>query len=152
MDYTVHGILQARILERVAFPFSRGSSQPQVSNPGLPYCRQILYQLSHKESPRILELVAYLFASASSWSRNQTWVSCIAGRFFTNWAIRDSQMKEQDKTPENEVETGNLPEKEFRIMIVNMIYDLQKRKKDWDNARNVYQRPTRTKEQRWIIH
>ena len=28
MDYTVHGILQARILELVAFPFSRGSSQP----------------------------------------------------------------------------------------------------------------------------
>ena len=27
MDYTVHGILQARILEWVAFPFSRGSSQ-----------------------------------------------------------------------------------------------------------------------------
>ena len=26
MDYTVHGILQARILEWVAFPFSRGSS------------------------------------------------------------------------------------------------------------------------------
>ena len=30
MDYTVHGILQARILEWVAFPFSRGSSQPRV--------------------------------------------------------------------------------------------------------------------------
>ena len=29
MDYTVHGILQARILECVAFPFSRGSSQPR---------------------------------------------------------------------------------------------------------------------------
>ena len=28
MDYTVHGILQARTLEWVAFPFSRGSSQP----------------------------------------------------------------------------------------------------------------------------
>ena len=28
MDYTVHGILQARILEWVAFPFSRGSSEP----------------------------------------------------------------------------------------------------------------------------
>ena len=28
-DYTVHGILQARILEWVAFPFSRGSSQPK---------------------------------------------------------------------------------------------------------------------------
>ena len=29
MDYTVHGILQARILEWVAFPFSRGSSEPR---------------------------------------------------------------------------------------------------------------------------
>ena len=29
MDYTVHGILQARVLEWVAFPFSRGSSQPR---------------------------------------------------------------------------------------------------------------------------
>ena len=28
-DYTIHGILQARILEQVAFPFSRGSSQPR---------------------------------------------------------------------------------------------------------------------------
>ena len=36
------------------------------------------------------------------------------------------QMKKQDKTPEkqlNEVEIGNLPEKEFRIMIVKMIQD-----------------------------
>ena len=29
MDYTVHGILQASVLEWVAFPFSRGSSQPR---------------------------------------------------------------------------------------------------------------------------
>ena len=29
MDYTIHGLLQARILEWVAFPFSRGSSQPR---------------------------------------------------------------------------------------------------------------------------
>ena len=52
MDYTVlvHGILQARILVWVAFPFSRGSSQP----------------------------------------RNQTGVSCTAGRFFTNWAMREA--------------------------------------------------------------
>ena len=49
MDYTVHGILQARILEWVVFPFSRGSS----------------------------------------WPRNQTAVSCIAGGFFTNWAIKE---------------------------------------------------------------
>ena len=40
------------------------------------------------------------------------------------------QMKEQDKTPEkqlNELEIGNFPEKEFRIMIVKMIQDLGKR-------------------------
>ena len=29
MDYTVHGILQARILEWIALPFARGSSQPR---------------------------------------------------------------------------------------------------------------------------
>ena len=29
MDYTVHEILQARILELVAFAFSKGSSQPR---------------------------------------------------------------------------------------------------------------------------
>ena len=50
MDCIVHGILQARVLEWVAFPFSRGSSQP----------------------------------------RNQTGVSCIAGGFFTSWAIRET--------------------------------------------------------------
>ena len=52
MDYTVHGILQARILELVAYPFSSGSSQP----------------------------------------RNGTRVSWIAGRFFTNWDIREALM------------------------------------------------------------
>ena len=51
MIYTVHGLLQARILEWVAFPFSRGSSQP----------------------------------------RDRTQVSCMAGRFFTSWAIREAQ-------------------------------------------------------------
>ena len=49
MDYRVHGILQARILE----------------------------------------WVAYLFSNGSSWPRNWTRVSCIAGRFFTTWAIRE---------------------------------------------------------------
>ena len=33
MDYTVHGILQARILEWVAVPFSTGSSQPRDQTP-----------------------------------------------------------------------------------------------------------------------
>ena len=88
MDYTVPGILQARMLEWVAFPFSRGSFQPLGrSNPGLLHCRQILYQLSHQGSLRILEWAAYLFSSGSSWPRNQTGVSCITGGFFTNRAI-----------------------------------------------------------------
>ena len=58
------------------------------SNPGLLHCRQILYQLSHKGSPRILEWVAYPFSSGSSPPRDWTRVSCTAGGFFTNWAIR----------------------------------------------------------------
>ena len=100
-DYTVHGILQARILEWVAFLFSRGSSpnrspalhvdsllsEPpgkpkntgvgslsflqqifptQQSNQGLLHCRRILYQLSHKRSPKIMEWIAYPFSSRSS--------------------------------------------------------------------------------------
>ena len=52
MDYTVHGILQARILEWVAFP-SGGIFAIQGLNPGLPHCRQILYQLSHQGSPQL---------------------------------------------------------------------------------------------------
>jgi len=50
MNYTVHGILQARILDWVYILFSRGSSQ---LNPGLLHCRQILYQLNHQGSPHI---------------------------------------------------------------------------------------------------
>ena len=58
----------------------------QWLNPGLPNCRWILYQLSHKGRPSILEWVSYPFSSRSSRPRNWTGVSCIAGRFFTNWA------------------------------------------------------------------
>ena len=46
------------------------------------------------------------------------------------WQRAMYQMKEQDTTPEkqlNEVDIGNLPEKEFRVMIVKMIQDLGKR-------------------------
>ena len=89
MDYTVHRILQAGILEWVAFPFSGGIFPTQGSNLGLPHCRWIPYQLSHKRSPTILEWVAFPFSSRSSQPRNRTRVSCIAGRFFTNWAIGD---------------------------------------------------------------
>ena len=41
----------------------------QGSNLGFPQCRRILYQLSHKGSPRILECVAYPFSSISSQPR-----------------------------------------------------------------------------------
>ena len=63
----------------------------QGSNLGLLHCRQILYQLNHKESPKTLEWVAYPFSSGSSWPRNWTGVSCIASGFFTNWAMRETQ-------------------------------------------------------------
>ena len=68
----------------------QGIFPTQESNPCLPHCRQIPYQLSHKGSPRILEWAVYPFSSGSSWSRNRTRVSFIAGGFFTNWAIRES--------------------------------------------------------------
>ena len=47
---SVHAILQAKILEWVAVPFSRGSSQPQGSNLGLPHCMHIRHQRSHQGS------------------------------------------------------------------------------------------------------
>ena len=62
----------------------QGIFPTQGSNSGLQHCRRILYQLSHKGSPRILEWVAYPFSSKSSPPRNRTEVSCIAGRFFPN--------------------------------------------------------------------
>ena len=51
MDYTSHGILQARILEWVAVPFSRGSSQP-------------------RDCPSPL-LIAALFTIAKIWDNNK---------------------------------------------------------------------------------
>ena len=60
-------ILQARILEWVAMPSSRGMFPTQESNP---------------ESPKILKWVAYPLSRGSSWPRNQTGASCIAGGFF----------------------------------------------------------------------
>ena len=43
MDYTVYGILRARILEYVPFPFSKESSPTQGSNQGLLLCRLIFF-------------------------------------------------------------------------------------------------------------
>ena len=46
--------------------FLQGIFPTKGVNPGLPHCRWILYQLSQKGSPRILEWVAYPFSSRSS--------------------------------------------------------------------------------------
>ena len=72
----------------------QGIFSTQGSNQDLLYCRWIFCQLSHKGSPRILEWVAYPFSRGSSWPRNWTRVFCIAGRFFTNWAIREALIGE----------------------------------------------------------
>ena len=53
---SVHGIPQARILEWVAFSFSRGLFPTQGLNPGLLHCRQTLYPLSHRGSPGLYRL------------------------------------------------------------------------------------------------
>ena len=68
----------------------QGIFPTQGSNPGLLHCGHIVYQLNHQGSPRILEWVAYPFSSGSSQPRRWTRVSCIAGGFFTNWAIREA--------------------------------------------------------------
>ena len=95
-----HGLQPARILcpwdspgknTGVGCQFHlQGIFPTQGSNPGLPNCRQILYQLSHQGSPRILEWVAYPFSRGSSQPRKWTQVSCIAGGFFTSWATRET--------------------------------------------------------------
>ena len=59
---SVHGILQARILEWGTIPFSM-DLPAQGSNLGLPNCRQILYLLSHQRSLRALCMHAKSFQS-----------------------------------------------------------------------------------------
>ena len=102
----------------------QGIFPTQEANPGLLHCRQILYQLNHKGSPRILDwesipspadlpdwgiepgyppLYSCLENSTDggAWcsgvAKSQTRLSdftfmfsCIAGRFFTSWAIREA--------------------------------------------------------------
>jgi len=87
----LHGLysLQARILE-CSYSLHQGIFPTQGSSPGLPHCRQILYQLKHQRSPRILEWITYPFSRGSSGPRIRTGVSCIAGGFFTSWATREA--------------------------------------------------------------
>ena len=55
-----------------SFSLLQGIFPTQRLNPGLPHCRQILYQLSDQGSPRKLEWVAYPFSRGSSRPRNRT--------------------------------------------------------------------------------
>ena len=55
-DFSVHGILQARILEWVATPYSRGCSL-RGSNLRLLHCREISLPLSHLGSPKLMVVV-----------------------------------------------------------------------------------------------
>ena len=48
---SIHGILQARILEWIAIPFSKGIFPTQGSNLDLLHCKQILYCLNHQVCP-----------------------------------------------------------------------------------------------------
>ena len=75
------GVSSCSLLQKI-FP-------TQGSNMGIQHCRQILYQLSHQGSPRMLAWVAYPFCRGSSQPRNRARVSCIEGRAFTNGAVRD---------------------------------------------------------------
>ena len=67
MHYAVHGILQARILEWVGFPFSRNLPNLGIE---LPHCRWILYQLSQGKPKNTgmgnLSLLQWIFLTLES--------------------------------------------------------------------------------------
>ena len=69
---SVHGLLQARILEWVAMPSSRGSSQPKDQTQVSLVAGQDSLPSDPPGSPRILEWVAYPFSRGSSCPRDWT--------------------------------------------------------------------------------
>ena len=77
---SLHGILQARILERV-----------KVTHSCLTLCDPVDYTAHRIPQARILEWGACPFSRGSSHPRDRTQVSHIAGRFFTSWATREAQ-------------------------------------------------------------
>ena len=77
MGCIVCGILQAKILEWVAFPFSQGSPQPRDQTQVSHICRWILYQLSHKGSlKKIRERWAFkkCYYLCSSTTKSGVWL------------------------------------------------------------------------------
>ena len=67
----------------------QGLFSTQGSNPSLPHCRQILYQLSHKGSPRILEWVAYPFSNRIFPIQESNWSLLHCRWILTSWATRE---------------------------------------------------------------
>ena len=55
MNYTVHGILQTRVLEWAAYPFVQGIFPTQELKQGLVRCRWIVYQMSYQGSPNMVD-------------------------------------------------------------------------------------------------
>ena len=86
-------ILQARILEWVAMPSSRGSSQPRDQTQVSHTVGRFFTIWATREAQEYWEWVAYPFSRGSSQPRERTRVSCIAGRFFTSWTMTMYQCK-----------------------------------------------------------
>ena len=84
MDCIVHGILQARILEWVAIPFSRGSSQSRDWTHVSRVAGGFFTSWATREAQEYWNGLSYC-PPESSWPRDQTisYVSCTVGRFFT---------------------------------------------------------------------
>ena len=86
---SVHGILQARILEWVGVPSPGDLPNPWIESRS-PTLHEDCWLSEQQGSPRILQWVAYLFSRGSFWPRNQSRVSYTAGGFFTNWVTREA--------------------------------------------------------------
>ena len=84
------GSLQARTLEWVAMPSSRGSSQPRDRTQVSHLAGRFFTHWANQGGSRIPEWVSYPFSRGSSRPRNQTGVFCTAGGFFTSWATRET--------------------------------------------------------------
>ena len=85
---SVHGILQATILEWVAMSSSRGSYQPRDRTQVSHILGGFFTIWATREAQEYC-MVAYPFSRVSSQSKDWTGVSCIAGRFSTSWAMRE---------------------------------------------------------------
>ena len=101
---SVHGILQARILEWVAISFSRGIFVTQGAKSGLLHCRQILYRLSHQGSLGlgILQLkLSYTTKISFPIQKSLAWIRLLGGNadlFYSRLSLGNFHNKENSTT------------------------------------------------------